>query len=204
VFNDDDNADDNDSVQRSLIFNYNDEYSLVDTLVLDSGATANILNASKVVHDGRESRTKCLNEHTPSGFAINAFDRYTTVPSPSPTPINMIPPVSCIVIPNNQDDANSSVAAPVVEPTDPAGRVPIRIEQEFFAHVDDIICNKTVIDIAGEPANNWTQFVETRRSFPTQVMFNHRILQVNGAAMSLSLDLPNAFLHYHPKRVGVI
>jgi hypothetical protein len=137
-------------------------------------------------------------------LAINAFDRYTTVPSPSPTPINMRPPLSCIVISNEEDDVNSSVATPVVERTDPAGRVPIRIEQEFFAHVDDIICNKTTIDIAGTPTNNWTQFVESRRSFPSQVMYNRRILRVNGAAMALSLDLPNAFLHYHPKRVGVI
>jgi hypothetical protein len=52
---------------------------------------------------------------------MDAFDRYTTVPSPSPTPINTIPPVSCIVILNDQDDVNSSVAAPVVERIDPAG-----------------------------------------------------------------------------------
>jgi hypothetical protein len=52
-------------------------------------------------------------------IVMDAFCRKTTVPSPSL--INMIPPVSSIVIPNDQDNVKSSVATPVVERTDPVG-----------------------------------------------------------------------------------
>jgi hypothetical protein len=144
-----------------------------------------------------------LNDQNSNGFTLDAFNLHTAVPSP--LPINTVPPVSCIVIPNNQDDVNSSVATPVIERIDPSGRVPIQVQQECFVHVDDVIYNKpTLFDIGGEPTTNWTQFIETRRSFPTQVIRHHRVLQVNRAAISTTFDLPNIFLHYRPKRAGVI
>jgi hypothetical protein len=176
-----------------------------NTIIIDSGATNTFINDPDVstVRNVRNIQTDSLNDQNSNGFTLDAFNLHTAVPSP--LPINTVPPVSCIVIPNNQDDVNSSVATPVIERIDPSGRVPIQVQQECFVHVDDVIYNKpTLFDIGGEPTTNWTQFIETRRSFPTQVIRHHRVLQVNRAAISTTFDLPNIFLHYRPKRAGVI
>jgi hypothetical protein len=103
----------------------------------------------------------------------NAFDYATMIPTPTSTALSMIPPVSCVIIPNDENDVNSLVAAPFTERMDLAGRMPIRIQLDFTRHVDDVIHHKpSLIDIAGEPFNNWAQFTKTRRSFPTQVTAN--------------------------------
>jgi hypothetical protein len=113
----------------------------------------------------------------------------------------VIPPVSCVIIPNDQNDVNSLVAAPINERMDPAGRVPVRIQQDYTRHVDDVIHHKpSLINIAREEIINWTQFTETRRSFPTQVTVNQRIVLNNGHTSAIMIYLPNAFLHYRPKR----
>jgi hypothetical protein len=135
-------------------------------------------------------RTESLNDQVSSGFTLDAFNLHTAVPSPSLSPIDTIPPVPCIIIPNDQDNVNYSVATPFIERIDPAGRVPIRVQQECFVHLDDVICNKPIlVDIGGEPTTNWTQFVETRRSFPTQVTRHSRVLQVNRDETTITFDL---------------
>jgi hypothetical protein len=107
-----------------------------------------------------------------NGFALDAFNDQNTIPSP----LHVMPPVSCVIVPNDSNDVNSSTAAPVNERVDPTGRVPIRIQEDCFAHVDDIICHKpALMNIGGDPIHNWAQFVDTRRSFPTQVSINHQI-----------------------------
>ena len=173
-------------------------YPLVETILLDSGSTENLTSLASV-RSVRDHRPPHVHLTDVQGITINAFDKHTTIPS-------MLPPVSCVVVPNNdQDDVNSPVATPVVTSVDPAGRVPMRVQQECFAHVDDIVINKTTLtDVAGEPTCNWTTFTETRRSFPTQVTYSSRTLEVNGAAMALALDLPNAFLHYRPSRPAYV
>jgi hypothetical protein len=178
-----------------------------NAILIDSGAISALINDTDArnVRDVRNMRTDSLNDQISSGFTLDAFNLHTAVPSPSPSPIDTVPPVSCIINPNDQDDVNSSVATPVIERIDPAGRVPIRVQQECSVHVDDVICNKpTLVDIGGEPTTNWTQFVETQRSFPTQVTRHRRVLQVNRAAMAITFDLPNVFLHYRPRKAGVI
>jgi hypothetical protein len=99
----------------------------------------------------------------PVGFQQDAFGYDVHIPPPL-----SIPPVSCIaipndkkdiqygiVIPNNGDDVNSLTTAPVSERVNPSGRVPVRIQQDCFEHVDDVICYKpTLIDIGGEPIHN--------------------------------------------------
>jgi hypothetical protein len=176
----------------------------------DDGSTSDTEDSTVHSNDDDVSINDSINDMVPvrgierSSFLVDSAStnciRVTRDGRPVPSP-----PVSSIVIPNDQDDVNSQLAEPVVDRIDPAGRVPIRIQQECFVHVDDIVCNKTtLIDIAGEPANNWTQFVETRRSFPTQVTRTHRLIQVTKASLTLSLDIPNAYLNYYPKRVGVI
>jgi hypothetical protein len=109
------------------------------------------------------------------GFVPDAFNSQTVIPSPTTTPLYMVPPVSCVVIPNDIDDVNSSTTAPVNERVDPTGRIPVRIQQDYIAHVDDVICHKpTLLDIGGKPVQNWAHFLDTRLSFPTQVS-NNRI-----------------------------
>jgi hypothetical protein len=99
----------------------------------------------------------------PRPIVQNAFDYGTVILPPIPTSLSMIPPVSRVLVPNDQNDVNSLVAAPINEQIDPAGRVPIRIQQDSFRHVDDVINHKPVlIDIAGETVNNWAQFTGTR------------------------------------------
>jgi hypothetical protein len=94
--------------------------------------------------------------HSLMGFTQDVFDYNTTVPSLLPTSIHVIPPVSCVLIPNDLDDVNSSVVAPIIERIDPAGRVPIRIQQNTFRHVDDIVCHKpSLLIIGGEVTHNW-------------------------------------------------
>jgi hypothetical protein len=142
-----------------------------------------------------------ISDDAPSGFTLDAFNSQTVIPSPTSTPVSMVPPVSCVVI----DDVNSSTTAPVNERVDPTGRIPIRIQQDCFAHVDDVIYDKTTLmNIGGAPINNWAQFVDTRRSFPTQVTINHRVLKDNGRYTSIMPTLPNLFFHYRPKRAEVI
>jgi hypothetical protein len=148
------------------------------------------------------------------GFKQDAFSYDVTILPPLP-----IPPVLCITIPNGQadvqivppmsyiaisnDDVNSSTTAPVNGKVDPTGRIPVRIQQDCFVHVDDVIYDKpTLLDIGGEPIHNWAQFVDTRRSFPTQVTVNHRVVKSNVYTSNLH-TLPNLFFCYRPKRVGV-
>jgi hypothetical protein len=182
--NDDDN-DDNDSIQGSMM-DKNDE-------VIPSH------NAFRVALDGRVER------HALMGFRQDAFSYDVNIPPPLTAPSTVIPPVSCIIIPNDQGDVNSSVAAPIIERVDPAGRVPIRVQRDSFRHVDDIIHDKpTLLNIAGETVHNWTQFTESRRSFPTQVIVNQRIVLDTGATLAIP-NLPNAFLwQFQPRRAGVI
>jgi hypothetical protein len=143
--------------------------------------------------------------HSPMGFAQDAFDYNTTVPPPLPTSIHAVPPVSCVLILNDLDDVNSSVAAPIIERIDPAGRVPIRIQQDTFRHADDIVCHKpSLLTIGGEIAHNRARFTDAQRSFPTQVTVSQHILLDSGARLAIS-DLPNAFLwQFQHKRAGVI
>jgi hypothetical protein len=166
-------------------------------------------NAFRATLDGR------VNQPQPMGFKQDAFSYDVTIPPPL-----LIPPVLCITIPNEQDDVqivppisciaisndyvNSSTTAPVNGSVDPTGRIPVRIQQDCFAHVDDVIYDKpTLLDIGGEPIQNWDQFVDTRRSFPTQVTINHRVVK-NNVYTSIMPTLPNLFFCYRPKRVGVI
>ena len=135
---------------------------LVETILFDSGSVNNI-NSTQSVRSVRDHRT-----HYTDVQNINA-----TCPPPTESSLNMIPPVSHILISDNQDDVNFAAPASSV---DPVGRV------------------------AGEPHRNWTHFVETRRSFPTQVTYSSRTLEINAATMAISLDLPNAFLHYRRKK----
>jgi hypothetical protein len=164
---------DDDSIQGSILSNSNDEFAMSDKVA-------------------------------PNGFTLDAFNSQTVIPSPTSTPLYIIPPVSCVVIPNNTDDVNSSTTAPVNERVDPTGRIPVRIQQDCFAHVDDVIYDKpTLMNIGGEPIHNWAQFVNTRRSFPTQVTINHRVVKDNGMYTSIMPTLPNLFFYYRPKRAGV-
>jgi hypothetical protein len=144
-------------------------------------------------------------KQSPTGFTQDAFEYNTMVPSPLPTSIHVVPPVSCVLVPNDPDDISSSVAAPISERIDPAGRVPIRIQQDTFRHVDDIVYHKpSLMTIGGEAAHNWARFTDTQRSFPTQVTVSQRILLDSGARLAIS-DLPNAFLwQFQPKKAGVI
>jgi hypothetical protein len=149
----------------------------------------------------------------PVGFQQDAFGYDVNVPPPL-----SIPPVSCIDIPNGQtdiqsridilsdgNDINSLTTAPVSERVDPSGRIPVRIQQDCYEHVDDFICYKpTLLNIGGEPTHNWAQFVDTRRSFPTQVSINNRIVRDDGIYTSIMPTLPNLFFCYRPKRAGVI
>jgi hypothetical protein len=193
----DDNDGDSVSIQGSVNDGCNDNStSNDDTLSIPTAQS---------VHDAHEVQIDYLNVQSSSGFTHDAFDHSNTIPSPITTSSNDIPPVSSIIIMNGQNDVNSSVATRVNERIDPVGRVPIRIQQDCFAHVDDLVCNTpTLVDIAGTPTKSWTTFVETRRSFPTQVVKNNRVLLDNGASMAIAIDLPNFFLHYRPKRAGVI
>jgi hypothetical protein len=155
--------------------------------------------------DVRMVRDECVPHANPTPEVQNAFDYATIIPSPISPPLSMIPPVSCVIVPNDQNDVNSLVAAPINERTDPAGRVPIRIQQDYTRHVDDVIHHKpSLVNIAGEEVINWTHFTETRRSFPTQVTVNQRILLNNGHTSAIMIDLPNAFLRYRPKRPPTI
>jgi hypothetical protein len=117
----------------------------------------------------------------------------------------MIPPVSCVTVPNDPNDVNSSVAVPIQQRINPAGKVPIRIQQSTFGHVDDVIHHKPeLVSISGRTTTNWAQFIDTRRSFPTQFSMNQSILLDSGSTMSIMVDLPNTFLHFRRKRAGVI
>jgi hypothetical protein len=137
----------------------------------------------------------------PNGFALDAFNDENTIPSP----VHVLPPVPCVIVPNDNNDVNSSTAAHVTDRVNPASRVPIRVQQDCFAHVDDVICYKpTLMNIDGQPIHNWAQFVDTRRSFPTQVSINHQIALDSGAITSIMPTLPNLFFCYRPKRAGVI
>jgi hypothetical protein len=60
-------------------------------------------NGFRVTLDGQVERPH------PMGFKQDAFSYDVTIPPPL-----SIPPVSCITIPNDQDDVNSSVAAPII------------------------------------------------------------------------------------------
>jgi hypothetical protein len=138
-----------------------------------------------------------------NGFALDAFDLHNTIPLSTST--HMVPPVSCVVIPNDENDVNASTSAPITKRVDPAGRIPIRVQQDCFAHVDDVICHKPSLpNIGGEPIHNWAQFVDTRRSFPTQVSINHQVMLDSGAITSIMPTLPHLFFCYLPKRTGVI
>jgi hypothetical protein len=75
----------------------------------------------------------------------DAFSYNVDIPAPLTTHSNTIPPVSCIIIPNDQDDVNSSVEAPTIERVNPAGRVPIRVRQDSIQHVDDVIHHKPTL-----------------------------------------------------------
>jgi hypothetical protein len=156
-------------------------------------------NAFRVALDGQVER------HAPMGFRQDAFSYDVNTPPPLTTPSTVIPPISCIIIPNDQDDVNSSVAAPIIERVDPAGRVPICVQRDSFRHVNDIIHHKpTLLNIAGETVHNWTQFTESRRSFPSQVTVNQRVVLDTGATLAIS-NLPNAFpWQFQPRRAGVI
>jgi hypothetical protein len=157
------------------------------------------------VLDSNDDIIPSVKRHAHMGHKQDAFSYDVTIPPPLAASSTTIPPVSCISIPNDQDDVNSSVAAPIIERVDPAGRVPIRVQQDSFRHVDDIIHHKpTLVNIAGETVHNWTKFTESRRSFPTQVTVNQRILLDTGATLAIS-NLPNAFLwQFQPRRTGVV
>jgi hypothetical protein len=128
------------------------------------------------------------------GHKHDAFSYDVTIPPPlTPSPTT-IPPVSCIIIPNDQDAINSSVAAPIIERVNPAGRVPIRVQQDSFRHVDNVIHRKpTLLNIAGEIVHNWTKFTESCRSFPTQVTVNKRIVLDTGEPPWLYQTYPMPF-----------
>jgi hypothetical protein len=101
-----------------------------------------------------------ISQDCSNGFSLGAFDCHNTIPLPTST--HIVPPVSCVVIPNDSNDANSSTAAPINKRVGPAGRIPVRIQQDCFAHVDDVICHKpSLLNIGGEPIHNWAQFVDT-------------------------------------------
>jgi hypothetical protein len=103
------------------------------------------------------------------GFKQDAFSYDVIIPRPL-----SIPPISCIIIPNDQqdifnvipndgDDVNSTTTAPVNKRIGPSGRIPVHIQQDCFVHVDDVIYDKpTLLNIGGEPIQNWAQFVDTR------------------------------------------
>jgi hypothetical protein len=174
-YDDDDN--DNDSLQGTVL-DSNDDVIPPSTSI-------------RATLDGRVER------HAHMGHKQDAFSYDVTIPPPLTPSSTTIPPVSCIV--------NSSVAAPIIERVDPAGRAPIRVQQDSFRHVDDIIHHKpTLLNIAGETVHNWTKFTESRRSFPTQVTVNQRIVLDTGATLAIS-NLPNAFLwQFQPRRAGVV
>jgi hypothetical protein len=182
-YNDADNNDD-DSIQGSIV----DE----DDDMLPS------YNSFRATLDGRVERPQ------PLGFRQDAFSYDVTIPPPLTTPSATIPPVTCIIIPHDQDDVNSSEAAPIIERVNSAGRVPIRVQQDSFRHVDEVINHKpALLNIAGESVHNWTHFIESCRIFPTQVTVNQRILLDTGASLAIS-NLPNASLwQFQPKRAGV-
>jgi hypothetical protein len=186
VSNDDNDADNNDddSIQASIL----DE----------SNKTLPNCISLRVTLDDRVERPQ------PMGFRQDAFSYNITIPPPLTTPSATMPPVTYITIPHDQDDVNSSEAVPIIERVDPAGRIPIRVQQDSFRHVDDVVDYKpALLNIAGESVHNWTHFTESRRSFPTQVTVSQRILLDTGATLAIS-NLPNAFLwQFHPKRAGV-
>jgi hypothetical protein len=96
-----------------------------------------------------------------NGIALDAFDRHNTVTLSTLTSTHTIPPVSCVVIPNDGNEVNSSTAAPIIARVNPAGQLPIRVQQDCFAHVNDVICHKpSLLNIDGEPIDNWAQFVD--------------------------------------------
>jgi hypothetical protein len=106
-----------------------------------------------VTLDGRVERPQ------PMRFKQDAFSYDVNIPPPL-----SIPPIACIIIPNDQQDmsivipndgnnVNSSTTAPVNKRVDPSGRIPIRIQQDCFAHVDDVIYDKpTLLNIGGASA----------------------------------------------------
>ena len=130
----------------------------------------------------------------------NAFDYGTVIPSPITTPLDAIPPVSCINVPSDNNDVNTPLTSRVADRIDPAGRVPIRITQPHFRNVGNMVqCKPNLVAIDGAPAHNWTQFTESRRSFPTQVTIMQRILLDSASTSAVMVDLPNAFLYLRPK-----
>jgi hypothetical protein len=127
--------DDDASIQGSIL----DECDNNDVLIYKSDV--------RVLQDGRVA--------CPIPIVQDAFDYGTVIPPPIPTSSSMIPPVSCVLAPNDQNDVNSLVAAPINKRIDPAGRVPIRIQQDSFCHVNDVINHKPIlIGTAGETVNN--------------------------------------------------
>jgi hypothetical protein len=138
----------------------------------DDSIQGSILGTStdaRVALNGRAERPQ------PMGFKQDVFSYDVNIPPPlSIPPIGMIIHDPSFVIPNDGNDVNSSNTAPVNERVDPSGRIPVRIQQDCFAHVDDVIYDHpTLLNIGGESIQNWAQFVDTRRSFPTQVTINH-------------------------------
>jgi hypothetical protein len=179
-----------------------DEETIVSTTSVDHNDDDDSIRGSILNNSNDEF---AMSKIAPNGNTIDAFNSQTVIPSPTSTPLYMVPPVSCVVIPNNTNDVNSSTTAPVNERVDPTGRIPVRIQQDCFAHVDDVIYDKpTLMNIGGKPIHNWAQFVDTRRSFPTQVTINHRVVKDNGMYTSIMPTLPNLFFYYRPKRAGVI
>jgi hypothetical protein len=194
-------SDDEDST-ASINNDEDDDSISLQGSTFDDCSDDNVLYNDSNVHNVHED---LISKQPLMGFAQDAFNSQTTIPSPIPPSLNTIPPVSCVIVPNDADDVNSSVAVPIHERVDPAGRVPIRIQQDSFRHVDDVIYHKPeLVSISGRATTNWAQFIDTRRSFPTQVSMNQSILLDSGSTMSIMVDLPNAFLHFRPKRVGVI
>jgi hypothetical protein len=107
------------------------------------------------ISDTSSDGSPISNKGTPNGFTLHQFNSQTVIPLPTTTPLYMVPPVSCVVIPNDSDDVNSSTASPANERVDPTGHMPVRIQQDCFAHVDDVICHKpTIVNIGGEPIHN--------------------------------------------------
>jgi hypothetical protein len=144
-------SDDEDST-ASIENDEDDDSISLQGSTFDDCSDDNVLYNDSNVHTVHEA---LISKQPPMGFEQNAFNSQTTIPSPIPPSLNMIPPVSCVIVPNDADDVNSSVAVPIHERVDPAGRVPIRIQQDSFRHVDDVIYHKPeLVSISGRATTN--------------------------------------------------